>query len=131
MAEGTLQKAPVPGTPTLPEAKMHLVTPVQPGVGVVVSSERCTASSKSAGFIRHLVVDVSRTALAGNFLSGQSFGVIPPGVDANGRAHKLRLYSIASPTFGEDGQGRVLSTTVKRTIDEHHDTGKLFPGRGI
>src|SRR5262249_33337076 len=104
------------------------VTPVEPGVGVVVSNERCTASKKSAGFIRHLVVDVSRTALAGNFIAGQSFGVGPPGGDGHGKPHKLRLYSIASPSFGEDGEGKVLSTTVKRTIDEHHDTQKLFLG---
>jgi ferredoxin--NADP+ reductase len=128
MTEGMIQKSPVPGTPTLPEAKMHLVTPAQPGVGVVVSTERCTASTKSAGFIRHVVIDVSKTELAGNFLSGQSFGVIPPGVDANGKPHKLRLYSIASPSYGEDGQGRVLATTVKRTIDEHYDHHKLFLG---
>jgi ferredoxin--NADP+ reductase len=127
-AEGTIPKAPIPGTPVLQEAKMHLVMPAAPGVGVVVSNERCTASGKSAGFIRHLVVDVSKTAIAGNFICGQSFGVIPPGVDAHGKPHKLRLYSIASPSFGEDGEGKVLSTTVKRTIDEHHDTGKLFLG---
>src|SRR3954468_25044296 len=128
-AEGTVPKAPpVPGTPALQEAKMHLVTPAEPGVGVVVSNERCTASAKSAGFIRHVVLDVSRTALAGNFLSGQSFGVLPPGVDAHGKPHKLRLYSIASPSFGEDGEGKLLSTTVKRTIEEHNETRKLFLG---
>jgi ferredoxin--NADP+ reductase len=128
-AEGTVPKAPpVPGTPELLEAKMHLVTPHDPGVGVVVSNERCTASKKAAGFIRHIVIDVSKTQLAGNFLSGQSFGVVPPGVDAHGKPHKLRLYSIASPSFGEDGEGKLLSTTVKRTIDEHRETGKLFLG---
>ncbi len=87
-----------------------------------------TASGKSAGFIRHLVIDVSKTSLAGNFVSGQSFGVLPPGLDAHGKPHKLRLYSIASPSVGEDGQGKVLSTTVKRTIEEHNETGKLFLG---
>jgi ferredoxin--NADP+ reductase len=114
--------------PQLPEARMHLVTPAAPVTGTVVSNERCTASSKAAGFIRHIAIDISGTPLAGNYLSGQSFGVLPPGLDANGRPHKLRLYSIASPTFGEDGNGQVLSTTVKRTIDEHTETGKLFLG---
>ncbi|HYE62412.1 MAG TPA: hypothetical protein VD997_10480 [Phycisphaerales bacterium] len=126
--EGTAHKAHTPGTPLLPEARMHLVTPAAPGTGVVVSNERCTATPKAAGFIRHIAIDVSRTDLAGNFLSGQSFGVIPPGLDAQGKPHKLRLYSISSPTFGEDGEGKVLSTTVKRTIDEHTETGKLFLG---
>lgn len=61
-------------------------------------------------------------------MPGQAFGVLPPGLDANNRPHKLRLYSIASPARGEDGQGAVIATTVKRTIDEHHDTQKLFLG---
>ncbi|CAG0991212.1 ferredoxin--NADP+ reductase [Phycisphaerales bacterium] len=107
---------------------MHLLTPVKPGVATVVSNERCTASRKSSGFVRHLALDVSGTPLEGAFLSGQSFGVIPPGTDQFGRQHKLRLYSIASPTRGEDGSGKILATTVKRTIDEHWESGKLFLG---
>jgi ferredoxin--NADP+ reductase len=107
---------------------MHLVTPAAPAVATVVSTERCTAHKKAAGFVRHVALDVSGTALAGSFIAGQSFGVLPPGLDAMGKAHKLRLYSIASPSFGEDGLGNVLATTVKRTIDEHHETHKLFLG---
>jgi ferredoxin--NADP+ reductase len=114
--------------PTLRDAKMHLAPPTAPGVGRVVATERCTASSKAAGFVRHVAIDVSNTPLAGNFIAGQSFGVLPPGVDAAGKPHKLRLYSIASPSFGEDGSGNVLATTVKRTIDEHWETHKLFLG---
>ncbi len=113
--------------PALPEAKMHLHSPADPGVGVVVANEICT-SAKASGIIRHLAIDVSGTRLAGNFRAGQSFGVIPPGADPHGRPHKLRLYSIASPTAGEDGQGRVVATTVKRLIGEHWETHKLFTG---
>ena len=114
--------------PDLREAKMHLASPASPCTGVVISNERCTAGRKAAGFVRHVAIDVSGTPLAGNFLAGQSFGVLPPGADAHGKPHKLRLYSIASPSFGEDGKGIVLSTTVKRTIDEHWQTGALFLG---
>ncbi|MEL7474594.1 MAG: hypothetical protein AAGK04_14855, partial [Planctomycetota bacterium] len=52
----------------------------------------------------------------------------PPGQDARGKAHKVRLYSLACPTAGEDGQGGIIATTVKRTIDEHWETGELFLG---
>lgn len=107
---------------------MNLHTVADPGIGIVVSTERCTASRKSAGFVRHIAIDVSNTKLAGNFATGQSFGVIAPGVDSRGQPHKLRLYSISSPTEGEDGNGRVLATTVKRLIDEHHETHRLFLG---
>lgn len=117
-----------PAGPELPAAQMHLVPPAQPVTGRVVSTRRCTASSKAAGFIRHVVIDVGGTPLAGNFLAGQSFGVLAPGLDSRGQPHKVRLYSIASPRQGEDGQGNHLATTVKRTIDEHHETHALFLG---
>lgn len=106
-----------PGPP-LPEVEMHLHTPKSAGVGRVVRTERCTASGKSASFVRHVEIDVSGTDLAGRFRAGQSFGVLPPGEDDRGRPHSMRLYSIASPTAGEDGEGNVLATTVKRVIDE-------------
>lgn len=118
----------VPGLPVLPDVPMNLHPVSQPGVGVVVSTERCTASAKSAGIIRHVAIDVSQTKLAKQFRAGQSFGVLPPGTDARGQPHKLRLYSIASPTTGEDGEGNVLATTVKRLIDEHHEDHSLFLG---
>ncbi|MGH7242660.1 MAG: FAD-binding oxidoreductase [Phycisphaerales bacterium] len=114
--------------PTLHEVKMHLHPPADPGVGIVVSNEKCTAGRRAAGFVRHVAIDVSNTRLAGNFRAGQSFGVLPPGQDAKGKNHALRLYSIASPTKGEDGQGKVLATTVKRLIDEHNESEKLFLG---
>ncbi|MEL7473745.1 MAG: hypothetical protein AAGK04_10550, partial [Planctomycetota bacterium] len=63
--------------PELPEVSMNLLTPREPGVGVVVRNEICTAR-KAAGFVRHVEIDVSGTPLAGAFRSGQSFGVIPP-----------------------------------------------------
>lgn len=113
--------------PMLRPVKMHLYTPARPATAVVVSNERCT-QRKSAHFVRHIAFDVSGTELAGNIVPGQSFGVIPPGVDAHGLPHKLRLYSLASPTRGEDGLGRIIATTVKRTIDEHRETHKLFLG---
>ena len=106
---------------------MHLHGPLDPCEGVCVSNERCT-QRKAAHFVRHIAFDVGGTALAGNFVPGQSFGVLPPGLDGLGKPHKLRLYSIASPGRGEEGRGSVIATTVKRTIDEHHDTGKLFLG---
>lgn len=113
--------------PELPAVDMHLARPNEPVVATVVASRRCT-QSKSASFIRHIDLDVSGTPLAGNIKPGQAFGVLAPGEDNRGRPHKLRLYSVASPTKGEDGSGNIISTTVKRTIDEHWDTGALFLG---
>ncbi len=55
-------------------------------------------------------------------LEGQSIGIMPPGVDASGRAHHLRLYSVASPRDGEKPNHNNLSLTVKR-VTENHEGG--------
>ncbi len=111
-----------PGDPLLPDAKMHLIPPNAPVLARVVRSEVCT-NGKSQSIVRHVCLDVSGTPLAGNFLAGQAFGVVPPGEDSHGKPHKVRLYSIASPGYGEDGDGCILSTTVKRLVAEHEAPG--------
>ncbi|MGI9014432.1 MAG: FAD-binding oxidoreductase [Phycisphaerales bacterium] len=115
----SITEAALPGHPHLPEARMHLVRPTHPATATITATRICTAGGrKAAGIVRHIELDISRTPIAGNFLVGQSFGVLPPGEDSRGKSHALRLYSIASPSFGEDGAGNVLATTVKRTIAE-------------
>ncbi|MBX3387323.1 MAG: hypothetical protein KF768_12200 [Phycisphaeraceae bacterium] len=116
-----------PGEIVLPEVAMHLYRPNEPVTVKVTRNEVCT-SRKAAGFVRHVEFDVSGTLLEGKVVPGQSIGVMAPGVDAKGRPHAVRLYSVASPTLGEDGAGKVISTTVKRTIDEHWETHRLFLG---
>lgn len=106
---------------------MHLYRPNEPVMVTVTKSEVCTGR-KAAGFVRHVEFDVAGTALEGQVLPGQSIGILAPGNDEKGRPHAVRLYSVASPTRGEDGHGKVISTTVKRTIDEHWESHKLFLG---
>lgn len=101
----------------LPPVEMNLAKPGGPVVAQVISNELCL-NGRSASFIRHLVLDVGGTALEGNFRAGQSFGVLAPGVDELGKPHKVRLYSVACPSWGEDGNARHLSTTPKRLIEE-------------
>jgi len=43
------------------------------------------------------------------YREGQSIGVIPDGVDKNGKPHKLRLYSIASSALGDFGDSKTVS----------------------
>ena len=105
--------------PDFPVVPMNLVKPQEPVLGTVVSSETCLKGGrKSAGFVRHVAIDVSGTPLEGQLHPGQSFGILPPGEDEHGKPHKVRLYSLASPSWGEDGEGKVISTTPKRVIDE-------------
>ena len=60
-------------------------------------------------------------------LEGQSVGIIPPGTDANGRAHHARQYSIASPRNGERAGYNNLSLTIKRVLEDHQGQ----PVRGV
>jgi ferredoxin--NADP+ reductase len=104
--------------PVFGEIQMNLIRRKEPVRGRMVGSENCM-NGKSASFVRHISVDISGTALEGTFKVGQAFGIIPPGTNDRGRSHNARLYSLACPSWGEDGKGGVVSTTVKRVIDEH------------
>jgi len=114
--------------PVLPDVKMHLLRPTEPMLATITKNERCTVHKKTASFVRHVEIDVSGTPLVGQCHPGQALGVLPEGNDANGKPHKVRLYSLSSPLKGCDGKGTVYSVTVKRTIDEHWETHRLFLG---
>ncbi len=101
----------------LPKVDTRLITPKAPAIARVVGNLPCTYG-KSNSWVRNVAIDVSATALAGKIRIGQAFGIIPPGTDEDGKPHKVRLYSIASPDAGEDGRGNILCTPVKRTIAE-------------
>ncbi|HDZ83330.1 MAG TPA: benzoyl-CoA 2,3-epoxidase subunit BoxA [Roseobacter sp.] len=65
--------------------------------------------------VRHIILDPG--ALPFPVLEGQSVGIIPPGTNAEGKAHLPRLYSVSSPRDGERPGYHNISLTVKR--DEH------------
>lgn len=109
-------------TPLFGDCQLNVVKPKTPVVGRIVESTSCL-KGRSASFVRHVEVDVSGTPLEGSFRVGQSFGVIPPGLNEKGKPHPVRLYSISAPSRGEDGKGAVLSTTCKRLIDEYWEEG--------
>jgi benzoyl-CoA 2,3-dioxygenase component A len=73
----------------------------------------------------HIVLDFG--AMPFPVLEGQSIGIIPPGVDASGRPHHARQYSIASPRNGERPGYNNVSLTIKRVLQDHQ--GK--PVRGV
>ncbi len=73
----------------------------------------------------HIVLDFGQMPFP--VLEGQSVGIIPPGTDANGRAHHARQYSIASPRNGERPGYNNLSLTIKRVLEDHQGQ----PLRGV
>jgi benzoyl-CoA 2,3-dioxygenase component A len=64
----------------------------------------------------HIVLDFGHMPFP--VLEGQSIGVLPPGLDAAGRAHHARQYSVASPRNGERPGYNNLSLTVKRVLED-------------
>jgi benzoyl-CoA 2,3-dioxygenase component A len=73
----------------------------------------------------HIVLDFGRTPFP--VLEGQSIGVVPPGVDASGKPHHPRQYSVASPRNGERPLYNNLSLTIKRVLEDHQGN----PVRGV
>jgi ferredoxin--NADP+ reductase len=109
----------------LPEVELNIYSKKNPVEVTVVENDIVTLES-SPNFVRHITFDISGTDLENRVRIGQSIGILPPGKDSNGREHKLRLYSISSPTSGESGKPHLISTTVKRTIEEFEN--KIYLG---
>lgn len=104
----------------LPEVELNIYSKSNPVEVPVVENYVATRES-SPNYVRHITFDISGTDLVDRVRVGQSIGILPPGIDNKGKAHKLRLYSISSPTGGEGGERHLISTTVKRTVEELED----------
>ncbi len=65
----------------------------------------------------HVVLDLG--VMPFPVLEGQSIAIVPPGLDAHGRPHHPRQYSIASPRNGERPGYNNLSLTIKRVLQDH------------
>jgi benzoyl-CoA 2,3-dioxygenase component A len=87
-----------------------------PAMATITGNYRLTAAAAGSD-VRHLVLDFG--AIAFPVLEGQSIGILPPGLDANGKPHYVRLYSVASPRNGERPNYNNLSLTVKRVTHDH------------
>jgi benzoyl-CoA 2,3-dioxygenase component A len=97
-------------------AYTNLFGPKNPTTATVVGNVNCT----EAGFhnqTHHIVLDFGQIPFP--VLEGQSIGIVPPGVDAQGRPHVARQYSVASPRNGERPGYNNVSLTVKRVTGDH------------
>jgi benzoyl-CoA 2,3-dioxygenase component A len=103
---------------------VNLYSIAKPAQATVAGNFRLTGAQASAD-IRHIVLDFGNTAFPA--LEGQSIGILPPGLDAGGRPHHVRLYSIASPRDGERPRYNNLALTVKRVTSDHEGR----PAQGV
>lgn len=90
----------------------------------VTGNFRVTAVGKEYD-THHIVLDFGATPFP--LLEGQSIGIVPPGVDASGKPHFPRQYSIASPRNGERPGYNNCSLTIKRVLEDHQGR----PVRGV
>jgi ferredoxin--NADP+ reductase len=111
--------------PVTVEIPSNIYKPNAPLVATVLENTLLT-DPKSANDVRHLMFDIKGSDL--RYVEGQSIGILPPGEDANGKPHKLRLYSIASPAVGDDGHGHTVSLCVKRANTTDPETGVVYKG---
>lgn len=94
---------------------VNLYTAERPAIATVTGNLRLTDPGSDVD-IRHVVLDFGKTVFP--VLEGQSIGVLPPGTDSMGRAHHVRLYSVASPRNGERPGYNNLALTIKRVVED-------------
>ena len=104
---------------------VNLYPLAKPAIATVAGNFRLTAEDASAD-IRHIVLDFGSTPFP--VLEGQTLGILPPGVDENGRPHFVRLYSVASPRDGERPGYNNVALTIKRVNADHDGKPVLGPG---
>ncbi|MDU6134336.1 benzoyl-CoA 2,3-epoxidase subunit BoxA, partial [Bradyrhizobium sp.] len=80
-------------------------------VATVTGNYRLTHDESDVD-VHHVILDFADQPFP--VLEGQSIGIVPPGLDADGKPHRIRLYSIASPRHGERPNTNNLALTVKR-----------------
>merc|ERR1711998_442231 len=79
--------------------------------GKIISTKR-VVGAKATGETCHIIMDHEGKM---PYWEGQSYGVIPPGTNPkNGKPNKVRLYSIASPRYGDDMTGTTTTLCVRR-----------------
>jgi benzoyl-CoA 2,3-dioxygenase component A len=100
------------------EPRVNLFRRQSPAIATVTGNFRLTAADAGSD-IRHVILDFGATPFP--VLEGQSIGIVPHGLNAQGRPHAMRLYSIASPRDGERPNTNNLALTVKRVVETKPD----------
>ena len=119
-----------PMTQATPKAKkadvpVNLYKPNAPYVGKVLSNEPLVGEG-GLGIVQHITFDLSEGNL--HYVEGQSIGIIPEGTDANGKPHKLRLYSIASTRHGDQIDDKTVSLCVRQLEYKSPESGETVYG---
>ncbi len=104
---------------------VNIYRPKNPYIGKCIGNTELVGEG-GIGTVRHLTFDISDGDL--RYVEGQSIGIIPPGTDAAGKKHKLRLYSIASTRHGDNVDDKTVSLCVRQLEYKHPETGETVYG---
>ncbi|MDB9371779.1 ferredoxin--NADP reductase [Nodularia sphaerocarpa] len=107
------------------DVPVNIYRPNAPFVGKCISNEPLVKED-GIGIVQHIKFDLSGGDL--KYVEGQSIGIIPPGVDKNGKPEKLRLYSIASTRHGDDLNDQTVSLCVRQLEYKHPESGETVYG---
>ena len=119
-------------TSSAPKKKPHADVPVNtykpktPFMGTVTQNYSLLKDG-AIGRVQHITFDLAGGDPQLKYIEGQSIGIIPEGEDANGKPHKLRLYSIASTRHGDNLEGNTVSLCV-RQLEYKNDAGEQIYG---
>ena len=95
------------------DVPMNIYRPKTPYEGTVIENYSLLKEG-AIGRVNHITFDLSTSDPFLNYVEGQSIGIMPAGEDANGKPHKLRLYSIASTRHGDNFEGKTVSLCVRQ-----------------
>ncbi len=104
---------------------VNLYKPKSPFEGSVIENYSLLKEG-AIGRVNHITFDLSGSDPKFHYVEGQSIGIIPAGEDANGKPHKLRLYSIASTRHGDNFQGNSVSLCVRQL--QYEKEGQVIDG---
>ena len=95
------------------DVPVNIYRPKTPFEGTVTGNYSLLKEG-AIGRVNHITFDLKESDPFLNYIEGQSIGIMPAGEDANGKPHKLRLYSIASTRHGDDFEGNTVSLCVRQ-----------------
>jgi ferredoxin--NADP+ reductase len=104
---------------------VNIYRPNSPYTGKCVSNDNLLGEG-GIGVVQHIKFDISGGDLT--YYEGQSIGIIPPGKDAKGKPHKLRLYSIGSTRHGDDVDDKTVSLCVRQLEYTDEKSGQNVQG---
>ncbi|BCL36670.1 ferredoxin--NADP reductase [Nostoc sp. MS1] len=107
------------------DVPVNTYRPNSPFIGKVISNDPLVQED-GIGIVQHVKFDLTGGDL--KYIEGQSIGIIPPGLDKNGKPEKLRLYSIASTRHGDDVDDKTISLCVRQLEYKHPETGETVYG---